>query len=904
MADNIQDIYEFCESYGDDDPKQISIYTSFINKAILEDSDRESLRKERGFSDEVIDLLQFKSCRRENTKIIDELKEEFSEEDLIDAGLLETSEKGIKACSQLLGVFKNDKFVNNIVIPYFDNNGKIYYIRPHKFGLKGKGINVYCPVRDLSSNPWIITESEFKAAACLQYGYPALGLPGIHSFAANNFDRLTDFIEGIPGIDSLVIIFDNEIKNNKAYKNYKSDVRKQWDTQWRSFQLCDKLYKALPGLRSVRVGTLPDDWMEEGKIDIDGALADGKSKSQFKAVVYSAKTSTQYLQALPSTAKQIISRRIYRDKMKATIPIERDDNRYVVKKKGKAHGDNEPEMHYLPVSNFVMEINKVLVEGDIHIREITFYGQDGSTSNPYIMEPNAIQLRDFRTWIAGCGNFVFEGNQDDLLKIWNLEFALCDSRKIFRPEEIGFLKNSDSSDWLFGNCMIKGKDTILEPDDEGVIWDGLEGYIPRSIRETDSTKSPKSKMPKLNLDPEIEFGLPELREAIRKMEAVCETKAICLAVGWVVGCLLSDVIYKKYACFPLLFISGKRESGKTTLGNWLMSMVGLSEIAGENIGDTSIPGVERNLAWYSSLIYWLDEYRNSTKIKNRWDGFFRNVYQRQSSSKGTLKKTVRAHEVNGCLIVSGEETPEDNALLSRCIMIPLASNRNRKTNEESYRMYNEIEDLRIKGLLSRLALHVLTNKERLTKDILVKIEGWKKQMQEKNVGERIALNYAIPAVCYDAVFLDENDISARKDFAKWVLTESGKSEEEKESQHVLYQFLEGLIPLQEDLENYFTVFTDNGKRQIALHFPTFYKMWAQDERRLGHDQFKKQTVLNYLREEPYFIADNKLKRLNGKATRCLFLSLEDIDSPPQDLKTLADGQDALGIITGSEETPF
>jgi len=911
MSNGINDILEFCEDYNDPS-KQIEIYTSFINKAILEDSDRESLKQERGFNDSIIDLLQYKSCRPQNAQVIEDLKNEFQEDELIDAGVLEATDKGIKPCSQLLGVFKDDKFVNNIVIPYFDENQKIHYIRPHKFGLKGKGIHIYCPVRSMPINPWIITESEFKAAAALQFGYPSLGLPGIHSFSASNFGRLKEFIEQIDDIENLVILFDNEIKTNPKFKNYKQDVRKQWDTQWRSYQLAEKLYKEL-SLRSVKIGVLPDDWMEEGKIDIDGALAQGRTKEQFKAVVYASCIPSEYLKKLPPVAKKIITSKKHKELIKSISPVEKDLNKYVIKKKGKprrsASGEQEePEIFYIPVSNFIMQINKVLVEGAIHIREITFFGQDGSISKPYMMDPNGMQLRDFRTWIASCGNFVFEGNQDDLIQIWKYEFAMCDSRVIYRPEEIGYMRHEKEPLWLFGNCLLKADNSMLLPDDEGIIWDGLEGYLPRSIKENNKSTAavPTTKMPIINLDADTTFDIHDLKDTAKKIEIVYGTKAIYLSIGWVIACLLSEEIYKKYACFPLLFIGGKRESGKTTLGNWLMAMAGMSDTAGEALENTSPAGVERNLAWFSSLPYWLDEYRNNAKVK-KWDGFFRNVYQRQSASKGTLKATIRSHEVNAGIILSGEETPEDNALLSRCIVIPLIANKARKNDEATESLFSEIEDLRTTGLLSRLILEVIKRKEKLLPHILKNIDGWKKRMQDKGVGERIALNYAIPAVCYDSIFFNQKDMEERKAFVNWVVNESHRTELEKESEHMLSIFMESLVGLQEDLQNFYCVYVENGKRYIALHFPTFYRTWAVDDRRLGHEQFKKQTMLSYIREETYYVDDNKLKRVNGKTTRCLILSLDPSDNPPSGLATLADGEGPSGSTPDTmteAELPF
>ena len=78
MAETIRNMLDRME----DPSKGIEIYTCFMNKAILEDNDREELKNKRGFPDEIIDLCQFKSCRPENREIIEEIRKQFSEEDL------------------------------------------------------------------------------------------------------------------------------------------------------------------------------------------------------------------------------------------------------------------------------------------------------------------------------------------------------------------------------------------------------------------------------------------------------------------------------------------------------------------------------------------------------------------------------------------------------------------------------------------------------------------------------------------------------------------------------------------------------------------------------------------------------------------------------------------------------
>lgn len=890
MADSLVGITEWM----DDPSKRIEIYTAFINRAILEDADRERLKAERGFTDDIINTCHFVSCRPENKQLVEDMKDQFSEEELLDAGLLEASHKGIRVCTQLLGIYKNDQFVNNICIPYFDNDGEIFYIRPHKYGLKGKGINIYCPAHDLSPDrTWIITESEFKAAATLQFGFPVIGLPGIHSFVGKsgvNFERLKHFIESL-GISKIVVIYDNEIKNNPEFSNYKPDVLKQWDTQWRAIDISRKLIRGIPDLADVRIGTLPDEWMQDGKIDIDGALAQGRSDSEFRAVVYKAQYWQDYLVKQPPIAKKIITRKIYKEDYLERSKVKKKENGYYMVRTKKVGRDQPPIEIEEQVSNFTMEIKKTLIEGTTHIREIIFRGQDGSVSKPHICNKGTNLLRDYKSWVWSCGDYHFTGKQEDLDLIWQLEGAMCDGREIQRPEMIGLLKTEDDPMWLFSNALIKEETgEFLLPDDEGIIWDGLNGYLPQSIKQEAKKKGSTGKatqIPTLSLD--SEFGHAELKDVFKKMELIWGTKATSLAVGWIAACLLSDEIHRKYGCFPILFIAGKRESGKTTLAQWLLAMAGQRDTAAGSLEGTSPAAAIRHLAWFSSLPYWQDEYRNNKQVK-KWDGFYRNVYNRQSTSRGTLGTGVRSPSINAGIILSGEETPEDNALMSRCVVIPLVKN---KDKDKTVNLYREIENYRSQGLLSKLITEVLKVKSKILPQILEKIDGWKKRLLSNGVGDRISLNYVIPAVCYDTLFLGNESIETRKEFLKWVIEESHKTELEKENEHMLSVFMEELITIHEQLEGFYDVYTQSkdpkGKRRIAIHFPSFYSRWTEHYRRKGHEQFKQGTMKSYIREEPYFLCE-KLKRVGGKPMRCMILSLDDEDNPPDGIKYLADGR--------------
>jgi len=890
---------EGLKEFVDEPEKGAEIYAAFLRKASLEPEDREALKKGRGFTDDTINLCQFVSCSSKNREIIEELQKTYTEVDLVESGLLAITEQGIVPCSQLLGVYnKKNQFVNNICIPYFNAEGQPFFLRPHKMGFRGKGINVYVPVRKIeTSKPLILAESEFKAAAAIQFGFPAIGVPGIHSFAANHFGRLKDLIIEL-GATELVIMYDNEIKNNPLLPNYKPEVLKQWDTPWRMIDLARKLNKELPALK-VKIGVLPETWMVDGKIDIDGALAAGKSPNEFRSVVYRAYHVDDYRNQLPEVARKIIQRKIFKELFLENSPIKKVSNLgdptgpigYYVRKEIKVKKDDEKMSIWVPVTNFTMDIHKTVIDGEDYVREVIFQNQDGTRSDPVLCTKGMNIFRDFKIWAWARGEYHFSGNQEDLDKIWRIEGVLCDGREIIRPEQIGLLSSMEKPMWLFGNVLIKSDGSMLTSENgDGVIWDGLVGYSPRSIREDKDKKikiTTNAQVPIINLDPSVNFGITELKSVAKDIELILGTKTVTLALGWIVACLFSDEIFKKYASFPLLCISGKRESGKSTLATWLMALAGQSgmEKAGDGI-DSSQAGVLRSLSWFSSLPYWLDEYRNDATGK-KWDSFLRNIYQRQGPTKGTLGKHVRSYDINACLMFSGEETPQDNALLSRCIVIPL-SKRKKKENPKNF---EQVENYRMQNLLSRLVYEVLKQRKKLLPIILEAVDGCKRRLLKEGVGDRIALNYAVAAICYDIIFLAGEDTEIRRQYLEWVIKESCRNEEEKEREHMLSIFMDDMVALGEKLSPHYMVYSQSsepkGKRRIALHFPSFYNEWSKEARKKGMEPFKRQTILSYIRDEKYYIEDNVVKRIQGKPVRSLLLSLDPQDAPADALVYLA-----------------
>src|SRR3990167_473062 len=301
--------------------KRTEIYSFLVSRLKLFDDDRLTLKKDRGFSDEIINQFRFMSVAEENITVETELRSKFGEHELISAGIF-ILDGNIARINPTLC----DRTKTKIIIPYIDQAGDVYHLRPHKLGLSGIGIEVYQD-QNLQNNfgEIVLTEGEFKAAASVQFGVPALAVPGISSFSEKLYPSLSGLLKK-QGIKRITIVFDNEVKDNPALpKRYKENPLARYDTQFYAYYMAHKLER---DNFEVLIATLPESWQIDGKADIDGALAQGKTRQDFLTVLYKAVPRNEFLNAMELDARQIVLRKLAKKRFRSNI--RREFNKYVV----------------------------------------------------------------------------------------------------------------------------------------------------------------------------------------------------------------------------------------------------------------------------------------------------------------------------------------------------------------------------------------------------------------------------------------------------------------------------------------------------------------------------------------------------------------------------------------------
>ena len=431
----------------------MSVYDQLIDALKFRDEDRAEIKKKRGLVNDIIDKLKFRSLGLHVREVIDTL------------GVPDTELKKYKILDDEGGINKQ-LLRPNILIPYISSTGKVLKVRPHKGGFKGDGIAPYSELTlDRKSEELIITEGEFKAAAAFQYGYNCIAIPGISSFCKNYFEDLEGFLAGTK-IKKVYILFDREIKDNPEHGNFKKDWKNRYDTEIYSFIMARKIAEEMK--LTTLVAELPTAWMIDGKIDIDGALASGRTREDMDGVLADAMPYMDYRKQIK--ADQKVKNYIWKrtENFFAVTPIIRRDNSYYYATQEK--GETK-------ISNFIVNIKASHhdCEDNTLLREVQFINQFGEESQPTVMKPDDMRSKQgFMGFCYNQGNYIFSGTDGQLGKIWESEFMSDEGKHIYTLDHVGKVDSKvlEGQDlWVTKGLMMNGTKEIRS-DDDGVFWLG------------------------------------------------------------------------------------------------------------------------------------------------------------------------------------------------------------------------------------------------------------------------------------------------------------------------------------------------------------------------------------------------------------------------------------------------
>jgi DNA primase len=832
-----------------DPARLIEIYSTFIDALTLSDAHAEALATARGLSADTIAALKFRSGG--NRRVIEHALDatRASEDELLAAGLMVRSERysKIEPWFQLLN--------REVIIPYLDANGGVYHLRPHKFGFpkEVKAIEWYAPflARAHPADPYlIITEGEFKSAALHQLGYATLAVPGISSFVGKHFGALKDAISKIQP-KSVLICFDREVKDTPGLGKYIEERSKRYATEEFSWRMAWLLRDF-----GAKVARLPAEWMEDGKIDCDGALAAGKTRADFESCFRSALSPDRFVESLQGDAGVIVRLAVVKHlktnvdpRLTARSSVTQGDHYLWTEPSG---ADGVPPK-VTKLSNFTLT-HDLTVYTDTQAERIVRFNKLGESSKPVVLTPGDLTPNTaFQRWCHTHGPYTWKGKDQHLRALSEWLDAQDNGSFIRRTVMTGEV---EPGVWLLKNALITDGQLVL-PDTAGICWHGRYGYQ----MEPDDVAQPTI----LGGAPAVpELGDKHVALLHLLLDAFGGRALPWLGIGWGLATLFSRALFAMESNFPLLFCWGEKGSGKTTFCRWLMhGLFGLNT-HGQTLGSTEKGGM-RLLAKRCSLPGWFDEFRDE-KSFNRHVAAFTSAYNRQGygRAKRTGDYKTDTVPVNGTVLLAGINPPRDESLQSRCIFLPFTTRQRSRTAFQ--KVTKEIETL------NALMVYALLHYDRLEPLVVAETRATAQILFEETGDSRLAANYSKPIAAFKAVLGDLVDCAPLFTYAETVVR---GAEDRLAEEHPLNEFWAGVERLAGHRVSKEHMAAAPGD-EVWVWLSGVYALYATDHRMRTGEQppLREATLRSMLQEQPYFVRMDK-RRLKGTQRRVAVLRLAD-----------------------------
>lgn len=540
------------------------------------------------------------------------------------------------------------------------------------------------------------------------------------------------------------------------------------------------------------------------------------------------------------------------------IEVEGSESINLLEKKGayyKIKFKEGVESH-LKISNFTLELKNIYISGAEREREVIIVREDGRRSDPVRINSDAkVSLKPFKTLVANAVDASFYGREEDMSSMWEFVYSKSSEKVVYLPEVIGRVE--EFRGWLFGDCFISDAGAVYHPDDSGVIWvtNHSVGIKPVPLNTpTNSYKEEVVNLPKVKTyltEEEVEALLGSfISNYARNTGDMGNTLT---ALGWMWASAYTTIISKHLGFFPLLYFWGSKGQGKSTIIKWLLSIYDMEERGYTSFNQLgSGVSFSRKLSYFSSLPLCIDEMRADGEA-SRWSGVFRGWYDRVGKSVGDRNSFgIKDYPVRSTIIFGGQDQFGDPAARSRCILFRIP-----QYGREMVETYNWFENNKVD--FPAIGNLWISNKDSLTKDSLTKdFADMDTAMRAMGVEPRVSRNWAFIAV-FGKKLADKYVPSFN--YMEYLVKSIKDDSVQQQEDETILQFWEIIEGMQSEERPRIT--SDHLRRdgsQLIVWFAEIFRLFEKD---MGYnntkEKFSKRAVLEAMREEKYFIKEDRVK---------------------------------------------
>lgn len=286
--------------------------------------------------------------------------------------------------------------------------------------------------------------------------------------------------------------------------------------------------------------------------------------------------------------------------------------------------------------------------------------------------------------------------------------------------------------WLFEDYAIdsKGNVVLKEPTAIGYCLDNEDFLAPQEYID-DNNRYIKVALPL------VDAPIPDevIRDIADKTLKNYGNIIGMLSIGWTLACYMKGIIQEDLKWgFPVCYITGNSESGKSTLARNMLKFFGIYSPSVS--ADSSMFGINKLCSIYSGIPLWFDDIRDIGE-QGIWNKIILASYENSNIVKGTkdMKLSDRI-EYNAALLITSEFFMKSTAAGNRCIKLTA----NEHDQDRSY--YKDLEPLINEWfpLIGMRALKYVQHNREKCKERLLAME---KMMVDLGYKDRMSRNYAV-----------------------------------------------------------------------------------------------------------------------------------------------------------------
>lgn len=312
-----------------------------------------------------------------------------------------------------------------------------------------------------------------------------------------------------------------------------------------------------------------------------------------------------------------------------------------------------------PISNYMIEIVQHMHDEKYPKKLIRIQNTLGESRIFDVMSDDINTIRGLDNAVTRQGNYLFWGTEAHFQNLRKKLFAEMDKGSMI--EQLGY---QSEGFWVTNTHIIQRDGSTIAIDENGIYrTDKVSFYIPsanRAYRNNDFKYHPQKKVKLIQSDTSI-HDFAQLLNEVHREHSIS-------AFLYTISSAFSDIVYDRLKGFPLEFMYGKPSTGKDNLIMACQAMFGIPQ-APLNLGNgaSTMKAQIRKFAQFRNMVVNLSEYRRGDKRLNE---YLKGLWGRDGYERGNIDSNFGTDTmpILSGVFVTGNDYPDDDALISRCIV--------------------------------------------------------------------------------------------------------------------------------------------------------------------------------------------------------------------------------------------